>query len=584
MVQACIWAGDDIGVILRNPMHIAASPHPRARPGSGTATSIGAVSTRFSLVTAVYDPPEQAFEDTIGSVLAQSYDDWEWVLVDDRSPSPRVWERLELLASQEPRVRIHRRAENGGIVAASQDALDRATGEFVVLLDHDDVLAEGALARVAAEIEAEPELDYLYSDQDRMTVDGETHARFRKPAWSPERLRHHNYLTHLSVLRRALAVEVGGFRAGYDGSQDHDLLLRVTERARAIVHVPEVLYHWREVPGSAAGDAEAKPWAWDAGVRAVQDHLDRTGIPGTASKGPAPGTYRVDREPDLTTPTSIVVPTIGSTGTVRGEERSMVVETLRSVLATTAHTALEVVVVYDTPTPPEVLTALRALSSDTVPVRLVEFTEPFSFSRKCNVGALHATGTNLVFLNDDMEAVSAGIPEHLTAPLREPGVGATGAKLLFEDDTIQHAGLVYGNGTITHSYYRLRSSALGQYGDLWTNREVSALTGAAFAVRRDVFDEVGGFSELLPVNYNDVDLSLKIRHSGRRLVWLHDVVLYHFESVSRDNTVHDWEKELICRRWGDYREVPERYTTNVHYVVGRNARLAHGDGDPVSDL
>ena len=409
---------------------------------------------RFSVITAVYDPPPHAFEDTIASVLGQSYADWEWVLVDDHSPSGSIRDRLAALAADEPRVRVQLRDENGGIVAASQDALGLARGEFVVLLDHDDVLADGALARVAEVADATPDLDYLYSDQDRMTFEGETHSRFRKPDWSPERLRHHNYVTHLSVLRRALAVEVGGFRAGYDGSQDHDLVLRVTERARRVVHVPEVLYHWREVPGSAAGDAEAKPWAWDAGVLAVQDHLDRIGIRGTASKGRAPGTYHVEREPDLTTPTSIVIPTIGASGTVRGAERVMVVETVRSVLATTEHQALELVVVYDTATPASVLEELGSLSTEKVPVRLEEFTEPFSFSRKCNVGALHATGENLVFLNDDMEAISAGVPEHLTAPLAEPGVGATGPKLYFEQDLIQHAGLVYGSGTITHSYYK----------------------------------------------------------------------------------------------------------------------------------
>ena len=521
-------------------------------------------SPTFSIITAVYDPPAEVFEDTIASVLGQSCPDWEWVLVDDRSTRSWVWERLERLAAAEPRVSVHRREANGGIVAASQDALERSRGEFVVLFDHDDVLVKGALARVAAALTAHDDIDYLYSDQDRMTFEGATHSRFRKPDWSPERLRHHNYVTHLSVLRRSLVVEVGGFRAGYDGSQDHDLLLRVTERARRVEHVPDVLYHWRAVPGSVADASDAKPWAWEAGVRAVQDHLDRVGIRGTASKGRSRGTYVVSREPDVTTPTSIVIPTRGTSGSVRGRDRVMVVETVRSVLATTAHTALEIVVVYDTATPAPVLQALRELSTDAVPVRLVEFTESFNFSRKCNVGALHATGTNLVFLNDDMEAITEGVPEHLTAPLAEPGVGATGPKLYFENDLIQHAGLIYGSGTITHSYYKMAANKRGAHGDLWGNHEVSALTGAAFAVRRVVFEDVGGFSEHFPVNYNDVDLSLKIRRSGLRLVWLHGVVMYHFESVSRSNTVQAWEKELICRRWGDYREVPERYTSRVH--------------------
>ena len=397
-----------------------------------------------------------------------------------------------------------------------------------------------------------------------MTVEGRLHAPFYKPDWSPERLRHHMYCTHFSVLRRELALEVGGFRAGYDGSQDHDLILRITERARQVVHVPEVLYHWREVPGSAAADADAKPWAWDAGVRAVQDHLDRVGIDATASKGRAPGTYTVRRTPDLVTPVSVVIPTIGSSGLVRGEQRVMVVETVRSLLAQTSHEDVEVVVVYDDPTPASVLDQLRALPWGSRRLVLVPFHEPFNYSEKNNVGALWATGQVLVFLNDDMETISAGCLEDLITPLGEPGVGATGAKLIFESSRIQHAGLVYGSGTITHSYYRSSHPwTMGAYGELWVNREVTALTGACVAVRREVFEQVGGFTEALPVNYNDVDFSLKVRAAGLRLLWLHEVELFHFESISRSNEVRPWENDLITQRWGDYTVVRERYSTNV---------------------
>jgi GT2 family glycosyltransferase len=519
---------------------------------------------RFSIITAVYNPPPDVLADTVASVLGQDYDDWEWVVVDDCSPDPAVRARLNELAGQDARVRVHERTENGGIVATSSDALALARGEFVALLDHDDVLDPHALSSMSSAIDRHPDADYLYSDQDRMTGEGRTHAPFRKPEWSPERLRHHMYTTHFSVIRRTLAVDVGGFRTGYDGSQDHDLVLRVTERARRVVHVPEVLYHWREVPGSAAGDPEAKPWAWDAGVRAVQSHLDRLGIVGRASKGRAPGTYRIEREPDRSTPVSVVIPTIGSSGVVRGVRRTMVVETVRSILESSAHDHLEIVVVYDLPTPAHVLSELRGLPLGSTRLLLVPFRHPFNFSEKNNVGALHATGEILVFLNDDMEAVSEGVIEHLIAPLREPGVGATGPKLLFEGSRVQHAGLVYGSGTITHSYYRApHPDSLGAYGDLWVNREVSALTGACIAVRREVFDEVGGFAEELPVNYNDVDFCLKLRHMGHRLVWLHDVVLYHFESISRSNEVRPWEKELIVARWGDYTQVHERYSVNV---------------------
>ena len=517
---------------------------------------------RVSIITAVYNPPRQAFEETVASVLSQTYDDWEWILTDDCSPHDWVRPRLRELAASDPRITVNEREANGGIVAASNDSLAGATGEFVALLDHDDVLEPRALATMMAAVDdaADPgAVDYLYSDQGLMTEDGETHSPYYKPDWSPERFRHHMYTTHFSVLRRALVLEVGGFRPGYDGSQDHDLVLRVTERAREVVHVHDVLYHWREVAGSAAADPHAKPYAWNAGVKAVQDHLDRLGIPATVTKGPSPGLYHVEREPDTTTPVSIIIPTIGSRGRVFGARRTMVVETVRSVLEKSQHTDLEFVVVYDPPTPADVIEELRSLGAN---LKLVAFREPFNFSAKCNVGAIHATGDVLVFLNDDMEARSEGVIEHLIAPLREEGVGMTGPKLVFEDLRIQHAGLVYGSGTVTHAHYRVPVEDHRRI-ELDMNREVSALTGACVAIRKELFWEVGGFSEELPVNYNDVDFSLKVRHLGHRLVWLHDVELFHFESVSRDNTVHRAELGWITRRWGKLRVVRERYSNGV---------------------
>ncbi|MCY7396030.1 MAG: glycosyltransferase [Nocardioides sp.] len=539
---------------------------------------------RISVLTAVYDPPLDAFDDTAASMLAQGFTDWEWLLVDDRSPHPEVRERLRALAAADPRVTVHERETNGGIVAASNDALSRARGEFVALLDHDDVLTPDALQvmvdaidDVVAEVDdvsdvkdavpperAPREVDYLYSDQDLMRRGGQTFDAFRKPDWSPERLRHHMYTGHFSVLRRSLVLEVGGFRAAYDGSQDHDLVLRVTERARAVVHVPRVLYHWRQVEGSAADDPHAKPYAWNAGVRAVQDHLDRVGIPARVEKGERPGRYVVHREPDLTTPVSVVIPTRGSRGLIWGSERIMVVEAVRSVRARSRHEQVEFVVVYDTDTPAAVLDALRALAdSDRVDLTLVPYEPPFNFSEKCNLGALHARHDTLVFLNDDVEAESEGVLEQLIAPLREPGVGMTGPKLFFEDLHIQHAGVSYGSGTIAHMYHHAGPHNYGHHGELFMNREVTALTGACVAVRRSVFEEVGGFSEAFPMNYNDVDFSLKVGRLGLRRVWLAGCTLFHFESVTRSNVVHDEEKKRIVRRWGNYLVVRERYSSNV---------------------
>lgn len=517
-------------------------------------------SPRVSVITAVYDPPRYAFEATVASVLAQTHRDWEWVLTDDCSPADWVVPRLKELAGQDSRIRINVRERNGGIVAASNDSLASATGEFVALLDHDDVLEPRAIATMLEAVdECDEPVVYAYSDQARMSDDGEKGRAYRKPGWSPERFRHHMYTTHFSMLRRSVVEEVGGFRPGFDGSQDHDLVLRVTERGGRVIHVPHVLYYWREVPGSAAADPDAKPYASIAGVRAVQDQLDRLGIDAVASHGSRPWLYRVTRRPDLTTPVSVIIPTRGSQATVWGRRRTLVVDAVKSVLAKSERTDIEFVVVYDTATPPRVLHELREIPG--VRLRLVEFTAKFNFSAKVNVGALHASGEVLVLLNDDVEAASVGVIEQLIAPLREPDVGATGAKLLFEDGRIQHAGVIYGSGTIHHQYFRHRADAFGRYGELEMNREVAGVTGACLAVRREAFDEVGGLTERLPGNYNDVDFCLKLRSRGYRVLWLHDVVLYHFESATRDAGVKPFETRLVKQRWGDYKVVLDPYLT-----------------------
>lgn len=516
----------------------------------------------ISIVTAVYNPPREAFEETIRSVLGQSFGDWEWILTDDCSPEPWVRPRLEELAASDPRIVVNYRAENGGIVAASNVSFGAARGEFVALMDNDDVIEPHALETMAAAIEEHDDVDYLYSDQDKMTNDGtRCHEAYAKPDWSPERLRHLMYTGHFSVLRRSLVQEVGGFRPGYDGSQDHDLVLRVTERARRVVHVPEVLYHWREVPGSAAADANAKPYAWDAGVRAVQDHLDRVGIKGLVSRGRAPSIYHIDRVPDLETPVSVIIPTAGNSGIVFGERRCYVVDCVRSVATRSQHESIEFVVVYDSRTPADVLAELRSIPN--VNLRLLEFSEPFNFSAKCNSGAAVAQGEVLVFLNDDMEARSEGLVETLIAPLSESGVGMTGGKLYFEDLRIQHAGVGYGDGDAYHSYYRVGPKALGALADLWIDREVTALTGACIAMRRETFERVGGFTETLPANFNDVDLCFKVRLQGLRLVWLHAVELFHFESVTRQPVVHAWEKRIMTQRWGSLRTSKERFSNVI---------------------
>lgn len=505
---------------------------------------------RFSVLTPVFNPPVAVLRAAVQSVREQTHQDWELILVDDLSTDPAIGPALAALAALDSRVVVVSRASNGGIAAASQDALDRASGEFIALLDHDDLLAPHALSRVAAALAADADVDYLYTDEDKIDEQGTHYDRFAKPIWSPERLRGQMYTAHLSVIRTSLAREVGGFRLGYEGSQDHDLALRVTERARRVAHLPEVLYHWRAVAGSAAGDPHAKTYAWDAGRRAVQDHLDRVGLDATARFGPFPGTYRLDRRLPARRSVSIVIPTRGSAGLVWGQRRCFVTEAVRGALANTRHENLEIVAVCDTDTPNSVIEELSAIAGDRLVV--VPYSEPFNFSRKCNVGFLAARGEVIVLLNDDVEVISEGWLESLCAPLEEPSVGLVGAKLFYSDGSLQHAGHLYDRNEYSHAFLGDSADSTVGFSALHLDREATGVTAACAALRRDVYEQIGGFCEELPGNFNDVDFCFKVRHLGLRIVWLAGVELYHFESRTREPKVHPWEHRRVHNRWGSY--------------------------------
>lgn len=502
----------------------------------------------FSVVTPVYNTPQGALDGMIASVKAQSFPDWELILVDDCSTAGHVRQTLHLAARDDSRIHVIERPQNGHIVAASNDGIDASKGYFIALLDHDDLLAPNALEKMAQAIRSHPDVDYLYSDEDKLDERGVFYDEFRKPEWSPERLRGQMYTGHLSVLRAALVREVGGFREGFDGSQDHDLVLRVTERARHVVHVPEVLYHWRVVPGSTAGDTDAKPYAWEAGRKAVQEHCDRSGLAVAVDLGPVPGTYRLTRTAEITGLVSVIIPTRGGRGEVHGQERVFAVEAVRSLLKHRGRVPVEVVVVYDEPTPVEVLDELRMVAGDAL--TLVKYSKPFNYSEKCNLGASVAHGDVLFMLNDDIEVVSNDFVRHMVAPLLEPGVGLTGARLLFEDGTLQHAGVLYRQGMPGHAYYAEAGDSYGQFASLLINRECSGLTGACIAFTRATWNRVGGFTESLPLNFNDVDFSLKIAALGLRRLWLTDTTAFHYESKTRVAVVHSWELEALHKRWG----------------------------------
>ena len=500
---------------------------------------------QFSVLVPLYRTDPEHFRDMVGSVLAQTVTSFELVLVDDGSEDDRLTELLAEARAADPRVRVVALPENSGISAASQAGLDVATGRFVALLDHDDLLDPRALQVVAEALTTFPDADLLYTDEDQLHDDGSFRATFRKPVFSPERLRGHNYIGHLSVFRRSLLTEIGGFRPGFDGSQDYDLVLRATERARSVVHIPEVVYHWRIHRASVSHRSGNAP-VFDAARRALAEHLERTGIEGSVEQVHAVGVYRIRRSPAATPPVTIVIPTRGSRSIVRGRDQVLVVEAVRSLLARTTYPDFDVLVVADTPTPEDVRRDLVALAPDRI--RVIDYPYPFNYAEKINLGVIRARADLLLLLNDDTEILTPDWLETMVG-LLAPDVGMVGARLQYEDGSIQHLGLHVGRGEVKHIAEGEPADSTGPFADLLVDRETSGVTGACVLVPRRVFDEVGGLSTAFAVNFNDVDFGFKIREAGYRVLVTPHAQLHHFESRTRRRRVTATEVTRLRRRW-----------------------------------
>jgi GT2 family glycosyltransferase len=512
------------------------------------------MSPFFSVLTAVFDPVPAHLGACLASVDAQTGVSFEHVVVDDASTDPVVGATL---TDGPAHRRVERRTANGGIVAASNDALTIAAGEWIVLLDHDDELATRALETLQNSIGEHPDVDVMYSDHDIIRPDGRLAEPAYKPDFSPERLRQTNYITHLVAIRRSALQAIGGFRAGTDGAQDHDVLLRLMEAGKRFAHVPEVLAHWRQSPRSVSTDPANKPAAFETGLDVVTAHLERSGIDAVVEAGPYTGTYRIRRNADRDALVSVIVPTAGSTGRVWGCERTFVVDAVRSLAERSSHRRLEFVVVADAATPQRALDALdRVTSSTGTSLNVVGFDEPFNFSRKINTGVAAASGDLLLLLNDDTELIDPDSVGVMAAHLMGPGagpygeVGAVGAKLLYADGTLQHGGHVY--------HHEFMHACIGWNGDhpgpqrmFAIERECSGVTAAACMTTRQVFDEVGGFPDDLPLHFNDVDFCLSVRETGRRILWTPSGSWYHFEGKSRERgaTMREWTR--VAARWPD---------------------------------
>lgn len=501
--------------------------------------------TTFTVITAVHDPVPEHLAACLASVTGAQH-----VVVDDASTDPAVVEVLDAATG----IELLRRPANGGIVAASNDALARATGEWVVLLDHDDELAAGALDVLQEHIASVPDVDVVYSDHDLIRPDGRRAEPVYKPDFSPERLRQTNYITHLVAVRRSVLTAIGGFRADTDGAQDHDVLLRLLEARARFTHVPRILAHWRQSPRSVSSDVANKPEAFERGRLVVEEHVARCGIDASVEHGSHAGVYRIRRRADADALVSVVIPTRGSIGPVWGVDRVFVDRAVRSLLERSTHRRFEIVVVADPPTPPSVLDEIaRAADVAGASLHIVDFDEPYSFSRKINVGVSASSGGAVLVLNDDTELIepeSVSVMLGLLASGSDPAgeVGAVGAKLLYADGTLQHGGHVY--------HHEFMHACIGWDGDhpgpqrmLAVERECAGVTAAAMMVPRHVLDEIGGFPDDLPLHFNDVDVCLSIRETGRRILWTPHASWYHFEGRTRDRGADIDEWSRVARRF-----------------------------------
>lgn len=505
------------------------------------------MSPRFSIVTPVYDPPQYAFEKCVESVYAQRCDDWEWCLVDDKSTGEWIRTRLVELQLHDQRIKVYYRSENGGIVAASNDTLSLVSGEFVVFLDNDDELHPDALKDVSETIDNHPSVDYIYSDEDKITPEGEHYDEFKKPKWSPERFLAENYCSHLSVIRTSVINAAGRFREGFDGSQDYDLLLRVVERTSRILHIPKVLYHWRAIPGSAAVARTEKPHAFIVAMRAVSQHLERRNIDAVVENGSRNSVIQVTRRLKDHPKVSIIIPTCGTRRSVFGVDTCLVVNAVESIERKSSYTNYEIIVVVDKGTPDEVISQLRSTSPNRL--KIIDYDRPFNFSEKCNIGVVNSDSPFFVLLNDDTEIITPDWLEMMLGQMQEPDVAMVGPLLLLEDGRVQSAG--HSVTPVPDHFCRGTSGrGIGPFFMLKFARECSGVTGACALIRRSAYFEVGGLSEIFPLAFNDVDLAFKLLDRGYRIIWTPLARLFHFETASRPVAVEPREVELIMNRWG----------------------------------
>ncbi|MCB0318848.1 MAG: glycosyltransferase family 2 protein, partial [Bdellovibrionales bacterium] len=511
------------------------------------------IKPTFSVIMPTFNTPEIWLRKAIESVKKQLYSNWEFCIADDASKDPRVREVLEEYAASDPRIKISFRKSNGHISAASNTALELATGDFVVLLDHDDELSEHALFMLASNINQFPDSQIFYSDEDKINVAGVRHLPYFKPDFNPELLLSQNYICHLTVIKKSLIDSIGGFRQGFDGAQDWDLVLRAIDEVGwdRVKHIPFVLYHWRVIEGSTAQSTAFKPYVMEAQQKTVSDHLKRNSeLVRKVEINESISQLRVKFDiPNPKPLVSIIIPT--------RDRLSFLERCIESIYETTEYENFEIIIVDNASKETETkayFEKCRARGD-----KVLHDEGEFNFSRLNNQAAKEANGKILAFLNNDLEVINNDWLTEMVSYAVRKQIGAVGSRLYFPNDLIQHAGVVLGIGGVAgHSHKGKKRDDVGYWNRVVLPSSFSAVTAACMLVRKDVFMEAGGFDEeTLAVAFNDVDLCIRIRELGYRNVYTPYAELYHYESASRGHETtpekfvrFENEIEKMKKRWG----------------------------------
>lgn len=495
---------------------------------------------KISILVPLYNTPMQFLEEMIGSVIAQTYENWELCLADGSDDAhSEVGEKCKEYAAKDKRIVYHKLEKNEGIAGNTNHCYELATGEYIGLFDHDDVLHPSVLYEYVKVIN-EKNADYIYCDETTFqgnSIDNMITLHF-KPDYSIDNLRANNYICHFSVFSRELLEGTELFRSGFDGSQDHDMILRLTSNAKNIVHVPRIMYYWRSHKASVASDINAKPYAIAAAKGAVADHLTRCGFKNfeIRSTKAFETIFEIKYEILSEDKISILIP--------NKDHVSDLKRCIDSIKSRSTYANYEIIVIENNSTDDLTFQYYETLKGD-ASVKVVTYEGPFNYSKINNFGAKYATGKYLLLLNNDTEVITKNWMEAMLMYAQREDVGAVGAKLLYEDKTIQHAGIVLGLGahrTAGHTHYKVNYENLGYMGKLCYAQNVSAVTGACLLVKKSLFDEIGGLDESFEIALNDVDFCLRLREKNYWNVFTPFAELYHYESASRGIDIEDKAK------------------------------------------